>query len=73
MTIQAKTPSQRPVSDRRTLFKWAAVTFGTIAVSGVSSNVNVPGSEAKESSIKPRKKAYHVTPHINTYSEKARF
>lgn len=73
MTIQAKTPSQRPVSDRRNLLKWAAVTVGTIAVSGVSSNVDVPGSEAKEASIKPRKKGYHVTPHIKTYYEKARF
>ncbi len=73
MTKQLKTTSQRLVSDRRTLLKWAAVAVGTIAVTGVSSDANVPGSDDKEASIKPQKKGYRVTPHIKTYYEKARF
>lgn len=67
------TLSDKVNTSRRAFVKLAAVTGGTIAVTGVSAKEPLSGPELPASTAKPSDKGYHLTPHIQTYYDKARF
>ena len=66
-------PSEKVNTNRRTFVKLAAVTAGTIAVPGVSASPPLSGPEAPACTEKPSDKGYRITPHIQSYYDKARF
>ena len=60
-------------TSRRTFVKLAAITGGTIALTGISAKKSLSGPAIPASTAKPSDKGYHLTPHIQTYYDKARF
>lgn len=66
-------PSKKVNSRRRTFVKLAAVTGGTIAVTGISAKEFLPRPELPASAASPPARGYHLTPHIQSYYDKARF
>jgi hypothetical protein len=65
-------PFEKVNTNRRTFVKLAAVTAGTIAVTGVSASSPPSGPESPAGE-KPSDKGYRITPHIQSYYDKARF
>ena len=65
--------SEKVHASRRTFVKLAAVTGGTIAVTGISAKEFPSRPESPASNEKSSIKGYRVTPHIQSYYDKARF
>ena len=73
MKSTSKIPSEKVNASRRTFVKLAAFTGGVIAASGVPAKQSLSGPELPACTAKPSDKGYRVTPHIQTYYDKARF
>lgn len=69
-----KTNGQQTSAGRRRFLQGAALIGGTtvLLAAGRSTVWNQEETPAPESSVPPESKGYRVTPHVQTYYEKAR-
>lgn len=66
-------PSGKVNARRRTFVKLAAVSGGAIVVTGVCAKEFYSVAELPPRTASPSETGYHLTPHIQSYYDKARF